>query len=195
MKTVLQIALFSGLAIASGFLAAGSRKTAGHPAPSPSPHPAERGEYLVKLGGCADCHTPKIMTAKGPADDETRLFSGHPADVILPPPALQPGGPWGAATAGMTAWTGPWGISYASNLTPDLETGLGGWSRENFVKAMKTGKHKGEGRDILPPMPWQPLAAATEEDLTAIHAYLQSLPPIKNQVPQPSPPALADASK
>ena len=146
----------------------------------------ERGAYLVRLGGCSDCHTPKIMTDQGPVDDPARLFSGHPSDVVLPPAALE-SGPWGAATAGMTAWAGPWGISYAANLTSDPATGL--WSEDSFIKAMKTGKRRGHGRPILPPMPWQPLSQATDADLKAIYAYLASLPPVFNSVPDPTPPA------
>jgi len=157
-------------------------------APAPQANHAEkiaRGEYLVKLGGCADCHTPKIMTAQGPVDDKSRAFSGHPADVELPPADLG-SGPWGAATAGMTAWAGPWGVSYAANLTSDRATGL--FSEQSFIDAMRSGKKRGIGRDILPPMPWQPLSEASEDDLKAIYAYLSSLPPVHNSVPEPTPP-------
>jgi len=163
-------------------------------APAPQPSHSEqvaRGEYLVKLGGCADCHTPKIMTAQGPVDDKSRAFSGHPADVELPPAELG-NGPWGAATAGMTAWAGPWGTSYAANLTPDHATGL--FSEQSFIAAMRTGKKRGIGRDILPPMPWQPLSEASEEDLKAIYAYLSSLPAVHNSVPEPTPPAASTRS-
>ena len=85
----------------------------------------KRGEYLVNFGGCHDCHTPKKMGPKGPELDTERLLSGHPEQMaVTPAPALQ--GPWIAATVGtMTAWSGPWGISYTANLTPDRETGLG----------------------------------------------------------------------
>ncbi|MCW1916241.1 diheme cytochrome c-553 [Luteolibacter sp. GHJ8] len=140
------------------------------------------GKYLVSLGGCADCHTPKIMTDRGLVNDESRAFAGHPEDMELPNPA-QTGGPWGAATVGMTAWSGPWGISYASNLTPDPATGL--WSEDVFISAMKTGKSRGIGRAILPPMPWEALGKASDEDLKAIYAYLKTLPPVFNQVPDP----------
>jgi cytochrome c553 len=150
-----------------------------------------RGQYLVKLGGCADCHTPKVMTPQGPQDDPARRFAGHPADLILPPPSIDPKNPWGAATAGMTAWTGPWGISFASNLTPDKETGIGSWTEAEFIQTLRTGKHRGTGRAILPPMPWQPFADAKEDDIRAIHAYLKSLPPVSNSVPTPLPPLSA----
>jgi mono/diheme cytochrome c family protein len=143
-----------------------------------------RGKYLVEFGGCHDCHTPLKMTEKGPRPDLTLSLSGHPETAKLPPPELKPG-PWFAATAGMTAWAGPWGVSYAANLTPDLNTGLGIWTEEMFLTAMRTGKHMGAGRGILPPMPWQALSRLTEEDLKSIFAYLQSVPAISNHVPDP----------
>ena len=144
----------------------------------------QRGEYLVRFGDCSACHTPVKFGEKGPEPDMTRFLSGHPANTKLPPPELKPG-PWFAATAGMTAWTGPWGISYAANLTPDKNTGLGIWTEAMFMSAMRTGKHMGAGRPILPPMPWQASASLSDEDLKAIFAYLRSLPPITNQVPVP----------
>lgn len=143
-----------------------------------------RGKYLVTFAGCNDCHTPLKMTDKGPVPDFTRMLSGHPADMKLPPPELKPG-PWFAATAGMTAWAGPWGVSYAANLTPDRNTGLGIWTEDMFIQAMRTGKHMGAGRDILPPMPWQGVATLNDEDLKAVFAYLRSVAPVSNQVPAP----------
>ena len=97
----------------------------------------------------------------------------------------------------LTAWAGPWGVSFATNLTPDKETGISDWSEENFIKALRTGKHQGQpnGRDILPPMPWEDFKAFTDDDIKAVFAYLRSLPPVKNQVPLPvlpsAPPAAA----
>jgi hypothetical protein len=88
----------------------------------------------------------------------------------------------------MTAWAGPWGTSFAANLTPDIETGLGSWTEAMFVKAIRSGKHMGEGRPILPPMPWQVYKNLTDEDLKSIFAYLQSLPAVENAVPEPVPP-------
>lgn len=150
--------------------------------------PVKRGEYLVRLGGCTDCHTPKRMTERGPEDDLSRFLSGHSEDANLPSPPNLPPGPWFATTAGLTAWSGPWGISYAANLTPDTNTGLGIWTEEMFFKAMRTGKHYGASRDILPPMPWQNLSKLTDDDLKAIFAYLRSIPPVRNRVPDPVPP-------
>jgi len=153
-----------------------------------------RGQYLVNLGGCNDCHTPKIMTDIGVMPDSTRLLSGHPASQKLPPLPQGVIAPdkWGAVTNNdLTAWYGPWGVSFAINLTPDMATGTGAWTEASFIKAMRTGKHLGAGRAILPPMPWFNLATVTDEDLSAIFAYLKSLKPIQNEVPLPIPPAAA----
>jgi len=179
MKT-LKIALFTVLCAAPALVLPGVDN---------SKKPAEvdrvaRGKYLVAFGGCNDCHTPFKSTAKGFVPDMARMLSGHPYDTKLPSPDLKPG-PWSAITAGNTAWAGPWGITYSANLTPDTNTGLGIWTEEMFLKAMRTGKHMGAGRDILPPMPWQSLAALNDDDLKAIHAYLRTIPPIRNQVPTP----------
>jgi len=123
-------------------------------------------------------------------------LSGHPEDPTLPPPPQLPAGPWSATTSwDLTAWSGPWGISYPMNLTPDENTGLGIWTEEMFVKAMRTGRHMGASRPILPPMPWQSLASLDDADLEAVYAYLRSLPPIKNRVPEAviAEPVVADA--
>ena len=85
----------------------------------------------------------------------------------------------------MTAFSGPWGVSYSANLTPDDETGLGKWTEKTFIDALRTGKHLGKGRPILPPMPWQGIGTATDSDLKAIYAYLRSIKPLKNAVPDP----------
>lgn len=145
-----------------------------------------RGEYLVTIGGCNDCHTPWKMGAKGPEPDMTRMLSGHPSAMPMPPAPALPPGPWmGSVGATMTAWAGPWGTSFTANLTPDKETGLGDWTFEQFVQTLKTGRHQGKGRPILPPMPYFNYAKATDEDLASIFAYLRSIPAIHNRVPQP----------
>lgn len=150
--------------------------------------PVARGHYLVKVIGCSDCHTPKLMTDEGMVIDETRLLSGHPDGGELPPPP-EGSGPWIATAAwDLTAWSGPWGISYTANLTPDENTGLGIWTEDMFVRALRTGRHMGQSRPILPPMPWQFYRDLTDEDLKAIYAYLRTIPPIHNRVPEPVPP-------
>jgi mono/diheme cytochrome c family protein len=157
------------------------------------PGPVERGRYLVETIGCSDCHTPKKFGPSGMELDTTRLLSGHPEGSALPaPPAGK--GPWIATfNTDLTAWSGPWGISYAFNLTPDENTGIGSWHEETFVKAIRTGRHMGVARPILPPMPWQMYKNLTDDDLKAIYAYLRSIPPVKNRVPEPTPPATAVA--
>jgi mono/diheme cytochrome c family protein len=148
---------------------------------------AERGKYLVMVGGCNDCHTPWKMGEKGPAPDMTKELSGHPESMMMPPPPPMPM-PWmlaGAAT--MTAWSGPWGISYTRNLTPDMETGIGKWDEATFIKTLRTGI-KPEGKPIMPPMPWESIGKMTDDDLKSVFAYLKTIPAIKNKVPDNQPP-------
>jgi hypothetical protein len=150
-----------------------------------SPAQIERGAYLVRAMGCHDCHTPWTPGPKGPAPDMSRALSGHPAAMVMPPPP-KPAGPWawsGAATN--TAFAGPWGVSFTANLTPDDETGLGRWTAETFIATMKTGRHEGKGRPLLPPMPYPSVASLTDDDIRSLFAYLQSLPPVRNRVPAP----------
>lgn len=152
----------------------------------------DRGRYLTVITGCNDCHTPFHMTENGPAPDMSRMLSGHPQEFELPAPPTLPEGPWiGTFAATNTAWAGPWGVSFTTNLTPDAETGLGTWTEQEFMAAMRSGRHRGRGREILPPMPWPNMAQATDEDLAAIFAFLQQIPPIQNRVPDPMPPVVA----
>lgn len=151
----------------------------------------KRGEYLVDLGGCHHCHSPKMMTENGPVPDPNRLLSGHPADEPLPPYDAETAKGFVLFTMGLTSSTGPWGTSFAANLTPDA-TGIGTWSEEQFFKAIRQGKLKGlEGsRPILPPMPWQDFAKMTDQDLRSVFVYLKSLKPVENLVPSTIPPQM-----
>lgn len=150
----------------------------------------ERGRYIVASSACNDCHTPKKFGANGPELDLARLLSGHPQDELLPPAPKLPEGPWMVTTTGgLTAWSGPWGTSFPANLTPDDETGLGRWTEQDFIATIRTGRHMGRGRAILPPMPVEVVANLTDEDLGAVFAYLHSIPAVSNRVPQPLPPA------
>ena len=146
----------------------------------------KRGSYLVNSFGCTDCHTPMKMGPNGPEPDMSMFLAGHPASEKLPPPP-PPSGPWIASiSAGGTAWAGPWGISYTQNLTSDPETGIAGmYTEEQFVMTIREGKKQGRGRAILPPMPWQVIRNLTDEDLKSIYAYLKTVKPIKNKVPEP----------
>lgn len=148
----------------------------------------ERGHYLVNGSGCNDCHTPKIFSPDGQMSLNTDLLlSGHPASEKLPdydPEWVKPGN-WVLFNDDLTACVGPWGVTCAANLTPDEQTGIGLWTKEHFIKALRTGKHMGEGRPIMPPMPWQGISQYSDDDLGAIFAYLKSIKPVANAVPAP----------
>lgn len=150
----------------------------------------KRGAYLVNFGGCNDCHSPKVFTDMGPVPDTTKLLSGHQERTPLPKVDTSVVGPgkWYLSSGDLTAWVGPWGVSFAANLTPDVPTGIGAWTEELFVKAMRNGLHLGAGRPILPPMPFMGLAGLKDEDLKSIFAYLKSIKPVSNKVPDPVPP-------
>lgn len=174
------VASFLAVVVVCALAAACSPAPAGRDA---AVTPAARGEYLVTITGCNDCHTPLTMGPEGPLPDRTRLLSGHPATLAVSAPATLPEGWAWAGTATNTAFAGPWGVSYAPNLTPDLETGFGIYTKDAFVNAMRSGKHMGAGRPIMPPMPWPAYAAMTDDDLGAIYDYLQTVPPVRNAVP------------
>ena len=148
----------------------------------------ERGRYLVLTSACHDCHTPWTVGPNGPEPDWSRMLSGHPASEVIPAPAVLPA-PWIASVSPTnTAWSGPWGVSFTANLTPDAETGLGKWTLRMFMDTIRTGRHKGRGRLVLPPMPIPMYRHFSDEDLTAIFAFLQSIPAVQNRVPEPLPP-------
>lgn len=156
----------------------------------------KRGQYLVNTSGCHDCHTPLKMGANGPEPDMSRMLSGHPETLAMPPVPALPEGPWLATVAATnTAWAGPWGVSFTANLTPDAETGLGQWTLQNFKDTIRTGRHMGRGRPVLPPMPIPAYRNFTDQDLAAIYAYLRTVPALKNRVPEPWAPAPATAAK
>lgn len=175
-------------ALVAAVFVAGSAAAADAP---PSPAKVARGKYLVATSACMDCHTPFKMGANGPEPDMSRMLSGHPENLQMPPaPQLQE--PWLMAGAGTnTAWSGPWGVSYTANLTPDAETGLGKWTVKDFKATIRTGRHMGRGRAILPPMPIPVYNNFTDADLEAIYAYLRTIPAVKNRVPEPRPPVAA----
>jgi hypothetical protein len=162
-----------------------TEKTAAAPAADDK---VARGRYIVTTSGCHDCHTPWKMGANGPEPDMTRALSGHPQDLKMPPAPVVPE-PWVmVAAATNTAYAGPWGVSFTANLTPDPETGLGKWTLRNFVDTIRSGRHLGRGREVLPPMPIQVYKNWTDADFEAVYAYLRTVPPIKNAVPEPLPP-------
>ena len=186
------------LVLLAAAVAAGSAAVIGAAAKPAAPKKApatsaavQRGKYLVSVLACNDCHTPKKFSPDGTMQlDETKFLAGYIDEKLPPPPAAA--GPWIIHTnAHLTAWAGPWGVSFTKNLTPDENTGIGSWSEETFIKAIRTGKHMGVSRPILPPMPWQVYLNLTDADLKAIYAYLRTIPKIHNPQPDPLPPAPA----
>jgi len=118
-----------------------------------------RGEYLVTIGGCNDCHTPGYFLGN---PDMSKFLGGSDVGFEIP---------------GLGVFVGP-------NITPDKETGIGSWTPEQIVTAMQTGKRP-DGRILAPIMPWHAFAQLTADDATAIAAFLQSLKPVSNKVPGP----------
>jgi hypothetical protein len=155
----------------------------------------KRGEYLVTIAGCHDCHTPMKMTPLGLMPDFERALMGHPPDA--PEPTGTPGKSDLALTGSdLTSWKMPYGLVYSRNLTPH-KSGLGEWTEAQFIKSLREGRHQGEGRPLLAPMPWAATAAMTEEDLKALYAYLRTIKPISNTVPDPKvpPPVIEQFAK
>ena len=154
------------------------------------------GEHLVTIAGCHDCHTPKKMTPMGPVDDSALWLSGHPESMPAPDvdrKMLESKGY--VLTATFTSWVGPWGVSYSANLTPD-ETGIGTWTEDQFLYAIKNMTSKGlaGSRPLLPPMAMMPVKHMEDNELRAIFAYLKTVKPVKNRSVQPTPPASAPKS-
>lgn len=150
----------------------------------------KRGEYLVTVIGCNDCHSPKRMGPRGPEIIPELMLSGFPSEspvLKVIPEAIQGGA---QTNHDFTSFAGPWGISFAANLTSDA-SGIGNWTEEQFRKAMTQGKYKGldNSRMLMPPMPWTNFVSIADDDLKAMFAYLKSTPPVRNVVPQPVPPA------
>lgn len=145
----------------------------------------QRGEYIVNLGGCHDCHSPKDIGPKGFEMIKARMLSGYPSDKPImqgDPEVLKQG--WVLFVPDLTSASGPWGVSFSANITSD-QTGIGNWTEENFMRALKEGKFKGlaNSRELLPPMPWQNFANVTDEDIRALFLYLKSTPAVNNVVP------------
>ena len=148
-----------------------------------------RGEYLVTIGGCHDCHTPWKVQADGkPGPDMDRALSGHPQSMPLQPAKTSDGWGWSAAPTN-TAFSGAWGVSFAANLSPDVNTGTGVWTFDTFRNTIRRGRHWGVSRPLLPPMPWFNYRHMTDEDLESVFTYIHSLKPVHNRVPDPIPPA------
>jgi hypothetical protein len=152
--------------------------------PAPAATPVARGKYLVDVLGCEDCHTPFKTGDKGPAPDMSRRFSGYPSSETVPA-GRHLEAPWASAMTLTQAKQGPWGTSFAANLTPDNETGVGTWTEQQFIDTLRSGRHQGRGRALLPPMPWPSLSHLTDADMKAVFAYLRTVPKVRNKAPEP----------
>ncbi len=190
MKNKTQLLLASALLGMTALLSCSNLSGNENNNSTPDSKPAvsvQRGEYLVNTIGCDDCHSPKRMGAHGPELIPELRLSGFPEKGQLPEinqSSIQKG--WVLMSPDLTATAGPWGITYAANITSD-ETGIGNWKEENFVKAIREGVSKGltGNRPILPPMPWANFSKLSDDDLKSIYAYLKTVKPVHNIVPQP----------
>jgi mono/diheme cytochrome c family protein len=181
--------VFTGVIVGWSMTVAGQQA----PARASAQSAVERGRYLVTVQDCNGCHTP--FNAKG-EPDMTRMLSGHPESVkVTAAPRLLLQGGWNVAiNETNTAWAGPWGVSFTSNLTPDRVTGIGAWTEQLFMASIRNGKKSGTGRELLPPMPWRMYAKLSDDDLKAIYAYLRTVPAVANRVPNALTPAAAPPS-
>ncbi len=185
--------LFPAILLALILLAGCSNKQKPEVAAVPEPTSEQlvkQGEYLVTIMGCNDCHSPKTVGPLGSQIIPELLLSGYPSDrplLKVETGAFKKG--WVLLNGDLTSAAGPWGVSFAANLTSD-PTGIGSWTEDNFKRALKEGKYKGMpgGRTLLPPMPWFNYANISDEDVSAIFAYLKSTNPVRNVVPAPIPP-------
>ena len=184
--------LFPTILLALILLAGCSNKQKPEVAAAPEPTSEQlvkRGEYLVTIMGCNDCHSPKVVGPQGSQIIPELMLSGYPSDrplLKVETGAFKKG--WVLLNGDLTSAAGPWGVSFAANLTSD-PTGIGSWTEDNFKRALKEGKYKGMpgGRILLPPMPWFNYANISDEDVSAIFAYLKSTNPVRNVVPAPIP--------
>lgn len=170
-------------------LAGCGKSEAADGAPASKESRVSRGKYLVSVLGCNDCHTPLKMGPQGPERDFSRLLSGHPEQLKVGEAPKVPE-PWMMTMVSSgTAFAGPWGTTFAMNLTPDVNTGIGIWTEDIFMRAIRDGRHWGQSRPIMPPMPWDVYRNLTDEDLKSVYAFLRTIPPIHNRVPEYRPPA------
>lgn len=144
----------------------------------------KHGKYLVDaVGACGQCHTPRA----GAEPDMRMYLAGHPANAPFPKYdfSLMQQKIFMISAPTLAAFSGPFGTTFAANLTPDKLTGLGEWTEKMFIDAMRTGYHQGDkkNRSILPPMPKAAYANMSDADLKAMWAYLKTTKPVRNEVP------------
>ncbi len=148
-----------------------------------------KGQALVEEWKCNYCHSPEVMGPEGKAiPDPDRLLSGHPADEEIPeiPDMIMTSPEYMEFLDNLdsTVWATDNKIVFTANLTPDDETGIGAWTEEMFIATIRSGQHRGVGKRLKYPMPWQELAELDDAELAAIYVYLQSVEPVSNKVPE-----------
>ena len=132
------------------------------------------GKYLVRIGGCADCHTP--VNDKHEPLPGMYLAGGMEYPYLDNQLQRHKGG----------------GVLRTPNITPDAETGIGGWSKAVFLARFALWRGAGleaqhvkldlDKGDYLSLMPYGEIAGMTDEDLGAIYDYLHSIAPVKHAV-------------
>lgn len=156
---------------------------------------AEQWEkHIVTIAGCSDCHPLKKMASTGAKPNIELTLSGHSANMPSPDTDRNQIESKGlAVTNDLTAWVGPWGISYVANITSDNSTGIGKWSLEQFMACLRKGKYMGleKARNLLVHMTWQDFQNLTDNEMKVVFAYLKSTKPIHNIVPQTAAPLMA----
>lgn len=118
--------------------------------------PVKQGDYLIGIAGCRDCHTPN----EGMEPIEGMDFAGGNVDAIGGSEIVFP------------------------NITPDKETGIGNYTKEDFIRLIREGI-KRNGVPMVGPMAWRYYKGMTDKDLDAIWAFLQTVKPIRNDVTLP----------
>ena len=187
-KSILILTALTGVVI-SGLIActSSSAKPDNNPVIISNDSLVKRGSYLVNSMGCDDCHSPKKFGPAGPELDMEHRFGGYLATnpkTKTNTSVMKDG--WILFAMDGTSAVGPWGQSYAANISSDA-TGIGNWTEEQFIRALREGKSKGlkEGRPLLPPMPWFVYKNLNDTDIKAIFAYLKTTKPVENRVPGP----------
>jgi mono/diheme cytochrome c family protein len=165
-KALLVLGVLVALAVAGLALFAVLYKPAQRPAPrertAVTPARLDRGRYLVEsVLDCNGCHTQR----------DWRRYGGPEV------------GPRGAGGLCLGREHGFPGRLCGSNITPDVATGLGGWTDGEILRALREGVDR-EGRALFPLMPYQDYRALSDEDAGAVVAYLRTLPPVRHEVPE-----------
>lgn len=187
-KTIFILTAFTGVVITTLIACtSGSAKADNNSVVISNDSLIRRGSYLVNAVGCDDCHTPKKFGPHGPELDMEHRFGGYLATnptAKVNTSVMKDG--WVLFANDLTSAVGPWGQSFAANISSDA-TGIGNWTEEQFFRAIREGKSKGlkEARPLLPPMPWFVYKNLSDTDIKAIFAYLKTTKPVENRVPGP----------